>query len=307
MGKKKAIPTYVAHIEATEDGYRTVITRDGEQVYQGAVRRTRKAARMDAAMFVVQSPENERNLQWDDPFQDEPDEPADDQEGSQGRERPGLDLNETRTWLQSHPRIKDAERRVIFAAMDCFEALKGKKDVARNQLEPVLAATRCPRPAAWEIGGRLLAALGEKHPAAQEAFRELMASRKADERFQAVLSLSGRLPGSLLQDLLGQALTDRSKRIRSRAAYMSDVLQLREMVPGMLRQAEVERDADVKRDLEFHAAMIQDGYMVESKEGDGLTLHIRLRDGWTWQDIKQSDVDRGRVPAIVAKRRAERW
>src|SRR5262249_36511416 len=110
----------------------------------------------------------------------------------------------------------------------------------------------------------------------------------------------------LLQELLGQALTDRGKRVRSRAAYVCDALRQAEMVPGMLRQAEVEPEADVKRELEFHAAMIRDGYVVEPKEGGGLTLHIRLRAGWTCQDITQKDVDRGRVPAIVAKRRAER-
>ncbi len=302
MGKKKSIPIYVARIEATEGGYRTVITRDGEQVYEGAGRPTLKAARMDAMGFVLLSPENERKLQWDDPFEGEPDEPADDQGVLDRR----VDLRETRIWVQSHPRIKDAKRRVIFAAMDSFEALKGKKEIARDQLETVVAATRCPWLAVWDIGGRLLAELAEKHPAAQEAFRELMTSPKANERFQVIWSLSGRLPGSLLQELLGQALTDRSKRVRLTAAYFCDVLQQRELVPGMLRQAEVEPEADVKRKLEFHAAMMRDGYLVEPKEGGGLTLLIRLQNGWTQQDITQKDVDRGRVPAIVAKYRAAR-
>jgi hypothetical protein len=72
MGKKKPaskqepVPTYVARIEAAEGGYRAVITRDGEQVYQGDVRADRKAARMDAALFVVQTPEAQRTLQWAD-------------------------------------------------------------------------------------------------------------------------------------------------------------------------------------------------------------------------------------------------
>jgi hypothetical protein len=79
------------------------------------------------------------------------------------------------------------------------------------------------------------------------------------------------------------------------------------MVPELVRRAEVEPDADVRRELEFHAALIRDGHFVERKEAGRLCLYIRLRGGGlTWQDISQKDVDRGRVPAIVAKRLAER-
>jgi hypothetical protein len=73
VSKKQSIPTYVAHIQAAESGYRAVVTRDAEQVYEGQVRPNRKAARLDAAEFVVRCPEEQRRLQWDDPLPgDEP-------------------------------------------------------------------------------------------------------------------------------------------------------------------------------------------------------------------------------------------
>ncbi|HEY7425636.1 MAG TPA: hypothetical protein VH682_15500 [Gemmataceae bacterium] len=303
MSKKQSIPTYVAHIEAAEGSYRTVITRDGAQVYAGTIRPNRKAARMDAARFVVQSPENQRNLQWDDPFLDEPE---DEQGSSQEEEKPGIDLEGTRNWVQSHPRIKDEEGRVIFTAMDSFEALKQAKVISREKLEPIIAAARCPRRAAWDVGGRLLAELAQTNQAAQEAFRELVASRKASERLQAVLSLSARMPVALLQELLSQTVNDRSKRVRQWTAEQCNMLNLREIVPELLRRAETEPDPDVKRGLEFNAALIRDGYRVEIKEGGRLRLYIRLRDGGlTSQDISQKDVKRGRVPAIVTKCLAE--
>jgi hypothetical protein len=303
VGKKQSIPTYVAHIEATEGGYRTIVTQDGAQVYAGAIRPKRKAARMDAARFVVQCPEKERNLQWDDPFEDEPEE---DQGAPQEEERPGFDLEWTRRWVQSHPRIKEEERRIIFVAMDSFEALKLAKAITREQLEPIVVAARCPCRAAWDVGGRLLAELAQTNKAAQEAFRELVTSRKASERLHAVVSLSARMPVALLQELLSQTVNDRSRRVRQWTAEMCISLSLREMVPELLRRAEAEPDIEVKRELEFNAALIRDGYLVERKEGGRLCLNIRLRGGGlTWQDISQKDIDRGRVPAIVAKRLAE--
>jgi hypothetical protein len=217
-----------------------------------------------------------------------------------------MDLNWIRNWVQSHPRIKEEERCLIVAAMGSFESLNQVKACSREQLAAIMAAACSRWQAAQGYGGRFLAELAGKHPAAQAAFRELVAFRKYDVRLQAIMHLSIKMPRQLLQELLGQAITDRSKGVRTWAAYQCDILQIREMVPEMLRQAEVEPDAAVKRDIEFHAAMTRDGYLIERKEGGGLTLHIRLRNaGWTWQDISQEDVDRGRVPGIVAKRQAE--
>lgn len=303
MSKKQSVPTYVAHIEAGEGSYRTIITRDGIQVYTGDIRPNRKAARMDAALFVVQSPEEQRNLQWDDPFLDEPE---DDRSASQEEEKPGMDLARMRNWVQSHPRIKNEERRVIFAAMESFEELKQVKATSRDQLEAIIEAARCPSRAVWGVGGQLLAKLAQTNEAAQEAFRELVASPKASERLQAVCSLSARMPVALLHDLLRQTVNDRSKRVRQWTAEMCNTLGLREMVPELLQRAKAEPDPDVKRGLEFNAALIRDGYVVETREGDRLCLSFRLRDGGlTWLDISQNDVNGGRVPAIVAQRLAE--
>jgi hypothetical protein len=304
MRKKQPVPTYVAHIEAAEGGYRSVVTQDGEQVYESAVRRKQKAARLDAAGFVVGCPEKQRNLQWDDPFSDDLEE---EEEVGDEEDKPGMDLGWVRNWVRNHPRFKDEQRRVIFAAMDAFEALKPAIEVSRDQLGPIVAAIRCPWEAAWDVRGDLLAELAWKHRAAQDAFRELVASRKALERFRAVLSLSARMPKSLLLELLSHTVNDRSKRVRQWTAEVCGRLMLQEMIPKLLERAQAEPDPEVKRSMEFNAALIRDGYAVERKEESRLYLYIRLPDGGlTGQDITQRDVDRGRVPAIVAKRLAER-
>jgi hypothetical protein len=304
MGKKQTIPTYVAHIQAVESGYRTVIARDGEQVYEGVVRRKRKTARLDAARFVVECPEKQRNLQWDDPYVDDP---AEDDE-TEEEETPGVDLERMRKWVDENPRIKKEERRVILSAINSFEQLQQARNLSPAQLTPIVAAARCRLQGAWDIGGRLLAALAVTQSAAQDAFRELVASPKANERLQAVLSLSARMPTALLEELLRKTVDDQSKRVRLWTAEHSNSLLLRQMVPRLLERAKVEREPDVKRSLEFNAALIQDGYFVEPEANGQFCLYIRLREGGlTAEDITQKDIDRGRVPAIVAKRQSERY
>jgi hypothetical protein len=300
--KKPAVAAYVARIEAAQGGHFAVLIRDGEEVYRGPTRPSRKTARMDAALFVAQAPEQQRDLQRADPFPQEPDE-----EGGipPVQVAAGPDLAWLRNWAETDPRLRDEERGIILAAMDAFERLRPEATLSGAQLQALVVATRSQRLAACSMGCRLLGKLACQHGAAQEAYREVLASGKAKVRLEAIFWLHPEMPRPLLQDVLGQRLADRSKHVRKQAARKCDLLNLREIVPALLRQAEVEADAEVKRELEYHARMIQDGYVIERDAQGGLTLSVRLKGGCvTWQEIKRKDVDRGNVPALVAKLRA---
>jgi hypothetical protein len=211
-----------------------------------------------------------------------------------------MNLQETRNWALSHPRIKDRERRLMFAAMDSFETLYRAGNVSPDELTAVIEAARSPWVAVWGVGGRLLAEFARRHGSAQITIRALATSRKRNERFQAIDSLSAEMPKTLLQELLTLGLNDHSKLVRRRAAMKCDTLRLREMLPEMMQRAAVEPDSQVKHSLEFHAAMIRDGYLIERKGGN-LTLRVRVRNGWSSQLITQDDIDGGRVPALVAE------
>lgn len=206
-----------------------------------------------------------------------------------------MDVQATRNWAKSHRRIKDVERQLIFAALDAYEALTDATAVLRRDLEPITTAARTRSVAVWDVGGRALAELACHHLEAQEIFRDLATSKKNNERFQAISSLSKAMPKPFVRDLLGRALNDRSKSVRLRAAMICDSLRLKELLPELRSRAAIEPDAQVKHELEFHATMIRDGYQIEHKDGR-LSLCIRVRNGWSWQDITQVDIDSGRVP-----------
>ena len=136
--------------------------------------------------------------------------------------------------------------------------------------------------------------------------REMIGSGKWNERLRAVLSLTSYLPKSFVQELLNQTVNDRSKRVRYWTAWQCDQLTLREMVPVLLQQAEVEPNPEMKREIERHALLLRDGYIVELQENGRLELQIRLPNGGlTWIDISQKDIKSGQVPSIVQKKLAE--
>jgi hypothetical protein len=216
-----------------------------------------------------------------------------------------MDVQATRKWALSHPRIKGEDRRLLLAALDSFETLVGAVKVSPEELTAIIEAARCRWVAAGGVGGHALADLACQHPAAQEAFREMMASRKSSDRFRAVDSLSAGMPTALVQDVLARGLRDRSKGVRLCAARKCDTLRLRGMLPELERRAEAEPDPEVKRQFEFHAAMIRDGYLVEREEGGAIYLCVRARNGWSSQEISQDDIDNGLVPGLVAQRQAK--
>ena len=160
-----------------------------------------------------------------------------------------MDVQATRKWALSHPGIKGEQRRLLLAALDSFESLVGAPTISPEELAVIVEAARCRWVAAGGIGGCALAKLACQHRAAEEAFRELMASRKSHERFRAVDSLSVGMPSSLIQEVLTRGLNDRSKVVRLCAARKCDTLQLRETLPELVRRVEVEPDPEVRRQL----------------------------------------------------------
>jgi hypothetical protein len=186
-----------------------------------------------------------------------------------------MNYSQTRNWLTSDPYLRDEARRLALDALDWFESIAGASTISPEDLGPILAAARCRLLPAWDIAGGLLAELACQHQAAQEAFREWAACPRYSDRFHAIYCLRNRMPAALLQELLGRALNDRTKRVRQCAAQKCDTLWLQEMLRALLQRAQVEPVPEVRRNLEFHAAMLRDGYVIE-RRGKGLSLWVRI-------------------------------
>jgi hypothetical protein len=133
-----------------------------------------------------------------------------------------------REWAQRLTGVRAEHLRLIAAALDVFEALADAPTATRGELAAVEEALRCSSVPVWSCAGCVLAELAVRHAAAGEAFRDLLASRRAGERFQAISSLTGRMPHELLRELLDRGRGDRSKHVRERARELSARFRLTE-------------------------------------------------------------------------------
>jgi hypothetical protein len=203
---------------------------------------------------------------------------------------------------------KADQHKLIAAARAAFKKLEKRKSVSRDDLAPILESARSPWVASRTGAGHLLAALAAQHPAAQECIREMMASRKSQERDGAVYLLNDQLPRSLSLEVLRQALDDRSSTVRVGASRKCDMLELRELVPELERRIALETDPRAKQTLEFHTAILRDGYVIQGK-GEDLSICIRVKgrwsSGWSNQLITKKDLGPKKLKAIIAKMRAE--
>lgn len=216
-----------------------------------------------------------------------------------------MDVDWTRDRVLSHPRITGEKRRLCLAALDSYAALTAETSVSRDDLSVIERAARSGKVAPAEIGGRALAALACRHAAAREAFRDLMASGRRDDRLRAVMCLSSWMPVRLVREVLRLGFHDRSEVVRGQAAAACDTLGRRELLPALEERADAESLPWAKHKFLFHAAMLRDGYLVERKEGRLYLTARTASGGWASCGITRADLDAGRVPALVAEMRGQ--
>lgn len=281
MRKKQSVATYVAHIQAAESGFRAVVTRDAEPVYEGKVRPNRKAARLDAAAFIIQCPEKQRTLQWDDPFEDEPDDqPAASREEADDSREEMVDVRGHLKWLgvdddvrKRYPKLW----RVLSAAGDSGVPKDGR--VTAALLAPVVTAASDRRASVADPANSVLRILTNYFTAAQQAVARMAQHSHSRVRAWAMVDLGRRAPRALLLEVLGRGLSDRSAEVRQHAADQALSHCLRELLPAMEAAAARERNAIVQRDLARCHRLLRDRYILTPAGGGQVELTAAFEGG----------------------------
>ncbi len=216
-----------------------------------------------------------------------------------------VSVGEYRKWVSKY--LKEPEkRRLANDALDAFERLEKTQNISAEEIRPIVAAAKCRFRQVWDIAADLLTLLSNKHSSAQDAMREMLQSKKVGERFQVIAALNSRVPKSLALELIRKALKDTGNRVREKAAERADDLKFLQLLPELEQALSVEKHPNAKSALEFNISMLRDGYLVEDHK-KYITVTVRMRRGTSSQIISQEDIDRGRVPSIIADMRAPDW
>lgn len=191
-------------------------------------------------------------------------------------------------------------KRIALEALDAYEAVADRTSIEMHELAPIVVAVKSPYDIAWGSGTRLLIRLGKINPTARDANRDIILnSRKVNERFQMIATLTAGLPEEWYVEIIRQALNDKGCRVREKAAEAADRLRLKQLVLDLERRLLREEHPKTRRSLEFHAAMLRDGYILEHDDRGNPRLTIRDKDGWVGKYITKKDLDDGMLNAII--------
>jgi hypothetical protein len=103
--------------------------------------------------------------------------------------------------------------------------------------------------------------------------------------------------------MLQRGLTDKSARVRWKAADRADWLERRDLLPDLERALTAEKNAKTRRTLEYHQRMLRDGYIAEDRPGGRISIWVRTSDGTSGHDIDAATVKEKGIVAVVAELR----
>jgi hypothetical protein len=301
VSKKQPIPTYVAHIQAADGGYQAVVTRNAEQVYEGKVRPNRKAARVEAAEFVVRCPEEQRQLQWDDPFLNEPDD-----EASVGQQGPDDVCGElTRGCVDGYVRERHPK---LWSALSYAggSGVPADEQVTAALLAPVVAEASDTRASVAEPANYVLLALTNYFTMAQRAIAGMARGSRYLVRAWAMLDVGRRAPRPFQLEVLGGGLSDRSALVRRQAASRAVSLRLRELLPSLAAVASRERKPAVREELDTGHRLLRDGYILTPAGRGHVSVTVSFDGGGIGSTtVSRAELKARGVEAIAAEFRAK--
>jgi hypothetical protein len=111
------------------------------------------------------------------------------------------------------------------------------------------------------------AAAAQWPAATSRAILDLMASPKAHARFAALCSTTTHIEAEVLRAILQRGLTDKSARVRWKAADRAERLERHDLLPDIERAIAAEKNAKTRQTLQYHQRMLRDGYVAKDRAG----------------------------------------
>jgi HEAT repeat protein len=179
-----------------------------------------------------------------------------------------------REWLQKFPKEPAEQMTVAFAAVDAFEACKGKHSVTQLDLEPLVTAASSPHKLVFETGAHLLAQLAIRCTAAQQCVLTMARDKNSTARFHAVAYLIEEMPEEFRLEIIKLALSDRSAKVRAKGIERAEQFKFKQLLSQLEEMQQTDSNDKVQRSLALHVPLLRDGYHLE-KTPDGYYLTVR--------------------------------
>ena len=192
----------------------------------------------------------------------------------------------------------------VLPAGAAYDRAQQTGELTETDLATIVDAAAHPRLLVAMNASELLQALSARWPAAiSHAIDDLLGSAKAHARFAALCSTTKHTEPEVLRTMLQRGLTDKSARVRWKAADRAERLERRDLLPDLERAITAEKNAKTRSTLQYHQRMLRDGYAAEDRAGGRVSIWLRTPQGYSGHDVDASAVKERGIASVVAELR----
>lgn len=150
----------------------------------------------------------------------------------------------------------------------------------------------------------LLQSLSLRWPAAAtRAIVDLFASTKAHARFAALCSTTEHTEPEVLRTILQRGLTDKSSRVRWKAADRAERLERRDLLSDLQQAIAAEKSAKTRQTLQYSHEMLRDGYIVKDAVNGRVMIWLRTPRGSSGHEVDVAAIKEKGIASVVAELR----
>ncbi len=208
-------------------------------------------------------------------------------------------------WFARWRGIRTAEEEAaVFAFADAYDAAVESGKLSSEHLMTVVNAASSPRALLWMNSTELLGDLAVRWEAAAQAVAEMFTSRQSHIRFAALCCLLPMTSIEVADSLLRSGLTDKSSRVRWKAAQKIGIFERKKMLPELESAFLRETNAKARAETELNLRLLRDGYIVKPNASSGFDVTVRIKNGISSSYVTEETMHSKGIDVIVADLRA---
>jgi hypothetical protein len=129
-------------------------------------------------------------------------------------------------------------------------------------------------------------------------------SKQSHVRFAALCCLLPNTPGDITHRLLRGGLSDKSSRVRWKAAQMVGDFERKEFLPELEAAFSRETNLKARGEIELHLRLLRDGHIVKPSEPAGFYVTVRVKNGISSGYVTEEAMKEKGVDAVAAELRS---
>lgn len=198
--------------------------------------------------------------------------------------------------VKRYPELVPDYDRLVAA---CRKAESGAT-ITQEDIDAVRTALQSPRGPLWENSVDKVKRLSLSNGQFFDLIVETISHSKAHARFAAICCLDGDHDRDFLETKLRTALTDKSSKVRWKAAHVCNKLKLSGLIVDLENAVKRESNQKARSSIQYSLNLLRDGFIVTPKENGWVSLSVDVDGrGTSIRSVSEDELRTRGIPALV--------